>query len=435
MRTATSTSSDRVGTRAYRSFLDELQSALANDPVAVAGPLLNGRAGVRCHQLIAETARQRLGAFFTPSDTALSLAALLTVRRWADTVVLDPACGAGDLLLPIARRLPIRTTASRTLMLWNEHLRGCDVSTEFVRAAKLRMVLLAVTRGARMDGRPDELTTHLTNLRVADGLRACSVYKQCTHIVMNPPYSRVPPSTGVAWRQGQVTAAALFVERAARLSCEGTEILAILPEVLRTGTSYVAWRAHIATMASTDRLRSIGLFSPMADVDVFIQRLRRRPSPIVATLTRDRTADNSVGKHFAIKVGPLVPHRHSKTGARRAFLHAGNASPWADIRRIDEQRRFEGTLFDPPFVVIRRTSRPGDPNRATASLVLGRRKVAVENHLVVAIPLSGGVPICRRLVQLLSSPQTDARLDRVMRCRHLTVESIKSIPWPRELNG
>lgn len=423
-----------VGTEAYQAFLDELKSAVADYPSTDAEPLLNGRAGSRCLELLPEATAQRLGAFFTPSTTARSLTRLVRVRSWAETLVFDPACGAGDLLLPLARRLPVRKTVSRTLQLWNQHLRGCDLSAEFVQAARLRMVLLAITRGARLDGKADALALLCDNLRVADGLQHHTTYGQATHIVMNPPFALVRPSTALPWRSGMVTHAAIFVDLAIREASSGAQILALLPEVLRTGTSYAAWRSHIANLTVADRTRSLGLFSSSADVDVFVQRFTRRREPIERWLPRRRRTKDVVGAHFAVHVGAVVPHRHPRSGPKRAFLHAGNAVPWTDLVRINERRRFQGTLFEPPFVVIRRTSRPGDPTRATASLVLGLRKVAVENHLIVAAPIRGGEPICRRLVELLGSRQTDRRLDRVMRCRHLTVGAIKDIPWRPEQN-
>jgi hypothetical protein len=110
-------------------------------------------------------------------------------------------------------------------------------------------------------------------------------------------------------------------------------------------------------------------------------------------------------------------------------LHTANAQPWAEIRTITETRRFTGRTFFPPLVLIRRTSRPGDNYRAVATLVLGKRRVAVENHLLVATPKRGGAAICRALIRLLRSKRTTTLLDRWMRCRHLTTASASSLPW------
>lgn len=420
----------RAGTLRYRTFLDELRVALLNRQAETITPLLDGRAGSRCFDLVPEASVRRLGAFFTPSKVALRIVSQLLVRKWADAVVFDPACGAGDLLLPIARKLPVRPTASETMRLWNGHILGCDLSAEFIQAARLRLTLLAVKRGAVLDGDPDALADLLSNLSIANGLTITEKYANSTHIVMNPPFGRVQSGAGLSWREGTVTAAALFVERAARLCAPGTQIVALLPEVLRTGSSYEGWRSHVGKFVALDRPASLGRFSAQADVDVFIQRLTRRRAETTPNRRRRQDRDKAVGSHFVVNVGAVVPHRHRRSGPSVAFLHAGNAAAWSEIRRINETRKFRGKLFMPPFVAIRRTSRPGDPYRATATLILGKRKVAVENHLIVAVPKRGAVPICRALVRFLHSAKTSAALDRAIRCRHLTTASVSSLPWP-----
>lgn len=419
----------RVGTRPYSKFLDELRRALSNGVHADFKPLLDGRAATRCLALVSEASVRRLGAFFTPSYVARKVVRQLSVKAWANAVVFDPACGAADLLLPVAARLPVRVTASATLRLWNEHLSGCDVSSEFISAARLRLVLLAAKRGARLDGTPDALAALLSNLCVADGLSTAYGYEHSTHIIMNPPYGRVP-RTVQPWREGTITAAALFVERAARLAAPGTQIVALLPEVLRTGSSYANWREHVGQFVLRSRPQSIGLFSEHADVDVFIQRFtRRRMAVALPSPRRQKSSNRTVGHKFAVWVGAVVPHRHKNSGPELRYLHAGNTSAWSEIKRIAETRKFRGRTFKPPFVVVRRTSRPGDSHRATATLVLGKRMVAVENHLLVIVPRRGGAALCRALVRLLRSPQTTEYLNRTMRCRHLTTASVSCLPW------
>jgi hypothetical protein len=131
-----------------------------------------------------------------------------------------------------------------------------------------------------------------------------------------------------------------------------------------------------------------------------------------------------------VNVGAVVPHRHPRTGNEYAYLHAGNATAWGQISRIGERRKFSGRTFVPPFVAVRRTSRPGDPYRAVATLILGERRVAVENHLLVLTPRRGSIPLCVELIKVLKLAATTSFLDRRMRCRHLTVSSVSSVPWP-----
>lgn len=415
-------------TGGYANFVDELQLALLAPIQEDASALLDGLAAERCLDLVRPKSIRRLGAFFTPSSVAERMVSQFSVRAWGDVTVFDPACGAADLLLPVARKLPIKRTVSSTLQLWNEHISGCDVSPEFIEAARLRLALLAVTRGARLDDSPTNLARLLTRLIVADGLSVSAEYSNNTHILMNPPYGRVACGKQL-WREGAVTAAALFVERAARLSAPGSQIAALLPEVLRTGSSYAAWRSHIGQFVRRTRPRSIGLFSHHADVDVFMQRFTKRDIHALPVSDQRKNPGRTVGDNFFVAIGAVIPHRHEKAGPLYAYLHPRNAAPWAEIRRVSETRKFEGRTFGPPFVVVRRTSRPGDRYRATATLVLGKRKVAVENHLIVLVPKRGATTICRSLVRLLHSPEINAVLNRTMRCRHLTTGSLSSLPW------
>jgi hypothetical protein len=418
-----------VGTRRYKAFVNEIRAALVDGKPDDFDPLLDGRAGARCLDLLHPSSIQRLGAFFTPSIVAVQLVSAFSDRAWFRAKVFDPACGAADLLLPIAATLPIRRTVSSTLRLWNDRISGCDLSPQFIEAARLRLLLLAVKRGASLDGDPNRLAGLLTNLWVSDGLAVADTYGHSSHILMNPPFGRVS-SGRQSWREGTITAAALFVERAARLSAPGTQIVALLPEVLRTGSSYANWRDHVGRFATRSRPQSIGLFSDHADVDVYIQRFTRRRTPFAAPSSRCRKPkDRTVGDKFAVWVGAVVPHRHKKSGPELAYLHAGNTRAWSEVQRIAETRHFLGRTFMPPFVVVRRTSRPGDSHRTVATLVLGKRKVAVENHLLVLVPTRGGAAVCRALVKLLRSPNTTDFLNRTMRCRHLTTASVSCLPW------
>jgi len=117
-------------------------------------------------------------------------------------------------------------------------------------------------------------------------------------------------------------------------------------------------------------------------------------------------------------VGPAVP-----------YLSAKDFPAWGTILSIERHRRFSGRLHWGPMVVVPRTSRPGEPHRARAAAVTDSRGIAVENHLLVLRPRRGGVSECRRLLSLLQSRDVSDWLDRVIRCRHLTVGAMASIPW------
>ena len=80
-------------------------------------------------------------------------------------------------------------------------------------------------------------------------------------------------------------------------------------------------------------------------------------------------------------------------------------------------------------MVIRRTSRPGHPFRAAATIILGKAPVAVENHLIVCEPRDRLAETCRALMLQLHTQQVNDFLDQRIRCRHLTVGAVAEIPF------
>ena len=127
-------------------------------------------------------------------------------------------------------------------------------------------------------------------------------------------------------------------------------------------------------------------------------------------------------------VGPVVPHRDPELGPVHPYLHARSATPWQTITDIPEKRAYQGTVFQPPFVVVRRTSAPHDPHRAVGTVVFTEEKVAVENHLVVLVPKDGTLSSCDRLINSLRMKETDDWLNQRIRCRHLTIGVVKELP-------
>jgi hypothetical protein len=99
------------------------------------------------------------------------------------------------------------------------------------------------------------------------------------------------------------------------------------------------------------------------------------------------------------------------------------------MREFEQSRRHEGKVYKPPFVVIRRTSRPGHPYRAAATVIAGKKSVAVENHLIVCEPKAKTLRMCKKLMVQLQTQAVNTFLDARIRCRHLTVGSVAAIPF------
>lgn len=401
---------------------------------------LDGQPGRRLRELVSVGDLRASGAFFTGSELATFAASKFVTPITESSVVLDPACGAGDLLVTCAKALPVAGTLGATLQRWGRQLMGGDLHSEFVAAAQLRLAILALSRGSK--GSPaklPDLQRLLPEIRVGCGQAQKDHAESATHVFMNPPFTSVEAPRGCLWRKGQVNEAAIFVDKVIHSAQAGTSIVAILPDVLRSGQGYRKWRDLVDTQCATQSIDLWGRFARWADVDVFVWSATKR-----ASRTRDKSRSAmswspttssalSVGDQCSVSVGPVVPFRDPNRGGWAKYLHPGNAPAWGEVFEVSESKRTRVRLAQPPFVVVRRTSRPGDKHRAVGTIVRGSRAVAVENHLLILDPVSKTVRDCRMLLKSLRDTRTTSWLDRRIRCRHLTVSALRALPlWENE---
>jgi len=375
--------------------------------------------------------RRKFGAFFTGTKLGKRLANL-SIKNAGDGVCHDPACGMGDLLLARARNFPLGKTLEQTLKEWGEKISGTDLHAEFVEGARLRLLLLARTRHGANNANSISAKEYFPYLQVCDGLVKLSFFRRANTIMMNPPFGFVKAPKDCSWGRGRVSQAALFLAKALEAATPGTEILAILPEVLRSGAFSEQWRAYVSDLAKVSKIRPCGIFDKHADVDVFFLRLIKRHPLDNSRVQRWPSQIGSfkvISDYFNIRVGRVVPHRDPISGPRRSYIHAKCVPVWKTMISFTETRKHAGAAFDPPFVVVRRTSRPSHSYRATATIISGDGPVFVENHLIVCEPKAGGLAACRRLMRHLKSEKVNKYLNRRIRCRHLTVGAIGTIPY------
>lgn len=393
---------------------------------------LNGQASVELRRVAPLETRRKFGAFFTGTDLGSRMIDCGT-GFGATSVFYDPTCGMGDLLIAAARKLPLRKKLPDTLRQWGQQLTGTDLHREFIEGAKTRLVLLARQRHETDETLRSSDVDFFPDIRVADGLKQEALFSRATHLLLNPPFGQVAAPAGCQWAGGRITEAAAFVIAALERARPGTQMLAILPEVLRSGSFSEHWRRRVGQLAGVQLVQPYGIFDDSADVDVFLLRLARRAGsqnaapPVWTTSTAPRTA--TVADFFDVHVGRVVPHRDKKSGPLRRYIHPRNIPIWVEVTRISEKRRHEGLAYQPPFVVLRRTSRPGHPYRAAATVILGKKPVAVENHLIVCEPHDKSPDTCRALMAQLHTQRVNEFLDHRIRCRHLTVGAVKEIPF------
>ena len=393
---------------------------------------LNGQASAELRRVVALKTRRQFGAFFTGSQLAEKFIACCPAFA-KGAVIHDPSLGVGDLLLAAASRLPLQRTVNATLRQWGRQLTGTDLHPEFVRGAKARLILLARQRHRVKASSVASTSGYFPGIRVADGLTQLAAYERATHLFLNPPFGRVDAPTDCDWADGRITAAAMFVATALERAQPDTELLAILPDVLRSGSFTAQWRKRIEQLADIKLVEPYGIFDDSADVDVFLLRaVRRKPDQALTPhpwTTTTNQLTTTIADFFHVHVGRVVPHRDPESGKEHPYIHPRCIPTWKIVRTFSEKRRHEGKVYKPPFVAIRRTSRPGHPYRAAATVISGKKSVAVENHLIICEPMNGTLAACKNLMRQLKTEAVNKFLDARIRCRHLTVGSVATIPF------
>jgi hypothetical protein len=410
----------------YVLNLEEIANSVTGGAHVDFSKHLDGEAGRQLRSTVKIDDLRRIGAFFTGEALAAEL--VKQIPESASSYA-DPACGCGDLLLAASARLPVDPCLESTLRLWNERLSGRDLVPSFIRAARARLALAAISRGARpTEGHP-EPSALLTSVDVGDGLKLRP--SPGSALLVNPPYGRVPAPGGCKWTQGQTTEAAVFLDDLLSTCASGVHLAAVLPEVLRAGSRYERFRSAVARRLLIDAVEPAGVFDALTDVDVFVLAGSTCGDPAARPTFRwtPETPSKRLEEIADIRVGPVVANRDPHRGPWHLYVDArdiGGKSEFCPTRH----RRFRGTVVESPFVVVGRTNRPNEGHgpRVRGTVVTADRPIALENHLISIVPKKHTVAGCREVVEILESEPTTDFLDGRLRCRHLTVAALREIP-------
>jgi hypothetical protein len=370
------------------------------------------------------------GSFFTGDKLAELAITNLPIPIGSDSICIDPTCGVVNLLVAASKFLPIFDSLDKTIALWGHSLRGFDLHEEFVECAKLRLINEALYRGARKSEKSlEELESLFIHIRVGDFFEYKNSLKAGTHFLVNPPYNLRTLPEARSWGSGKVNLAAVFIEEIVKNAPSESAITAILPEVLRSGSRYSKWRGLISSLLDSS-VEVFGRFNSRTDVDVINFFGKVRADVGEGKEEWVESLDGPCVEHyFNVHVGPLVAYRDKQEGVAAPYIYPKILEKWVEVDGQFPLRKTSTQLIQPPFVVVNRTSSPSDQYRAAATLVKGSQPIAVENHLIVMSPREGGVNKCRSLLRILKNESTNTYLNSRIRCRHLTVGSVKKIPW------
>lgn len=372
--------------------------------------------------------RKQLGAFFT--EAQLSGKAIRHFRQaiTAESVVLDPNCGIGSLLIESSHQLGVYTHLSDTLEMWGRVLRGFDIQAEFIELTKLRLIMSALARGVNADCSLEQAMSYFKNIVQQDSLTvSISSLSSVTHLFMNPPFVAMESPIRDYWGKGKTNSAAVFFDYYLRNIPDKCNVVAILPDVLRSGSRFKHFRDFVSENLQ-GKCNIEGRFSNTVDVDVFIlsgHKSKVRQGVVWVSRTMP---SNNLGEHYDVCIGPLVAYRDRLEGNTYPYFHPKNCKNWEVITAVSETRAFNGKVIQPPCVLIKRTSSPSDKYRAAATLINLKEPIAVENHLIVVTPKDKSLKGCKKLLKMLAKPEVNQYLNEQIRVRHLTVGVIKSIP-------
>jgi hypothetical protein len=420
--------------RNYISFVNQLNThceLFSVEPeekwIEKALDYVDGLAASELRRLVTLETRREFGAFFTPTSLARSVIGDIFPKLDANSIIYDPACGAGNLLLAAWDHLN-----ENNIIPTNQHyLVGTDIHSEFVEAAKSRLaikkLLLQLDNKKILKGSSD-----CFNIKQLDGLTDNDFYRQATHIFVNPPFNLIPVGN-VEWSKGVASAAAVFLDRIIQQVSVGTTITAILPEVLRSGSRYHRWRGKILSNCTNEKVKLFGQFDNHSDVDVFAITLKKRNGAIsfknsTNKLQPEQKAKLTIHDNFSVCVGSVVDNRDEHLGKRRGYIVSRGLKGWSVQTHFTRTRKHPGKSFKGPIIVIKRTSRMGGDKRAIATILNTPNPVYIDNHLIVLVPMSGNLQDCQKAMESLMDARTDLWLNKEIRCRHLTVKVVSEIP-------
>jgi adenine-specific DNA-methyltransferase len=276
-----------------------------------------------------ETYRATHGIFYTPPELVdrLVMMAEQAGVEWGSCRVLDPACGGGAFMLPVAMRMVAamkRANPALVLQQLGTRLRGFDFDPfgAWLAQATLEIALQDLIRAAGRAAPKMVEARDSLDLKQAD-------YGSYDLVIGNPPYGRVspPPQRRALFRRsvyGHANLYGLFTDAALHWAKEGGIIGYVTPTSMLSGLYYKALRALLAAEAP---LLAVNFVSERNGV--FADVLQET---ILATYRRGGPA--CAGKVGFIAIGDSGQASFHKAGA--FALPAHPAAPWLLPRAPDQ---------------------------------------------------------------------------------------------------
>lgn len=281
--------------------------------------------------LLPDSLRSSNGAYYTPpalTERLLKLAEEAGVD-WGEARVLDPACGGGAFLLPVALRmrkaLP-HLAPSALFAHFETHLRGLEIDP-FAAWLTQAWLEIAFARELVAAGRRFPQV-----VKVADSLREAPDHDLFDLVIGNPPYGRITLSADLREHYkrslyGHANLYGVFTDLAIRWTKRGGVIAYVTPTSFFAGEYYKALRGLLAKEAPLVGVDFITARKGVFD-DVLQEALlatyrkgSKRRQAVVHYLTLDGTAQRATVVQAGQFKLPTVP-----------------TDPWLAPRAADQQQ-------------------------------------------------------------------------------------------------
>lgn len=212
--------------------------------------------------MMPEPVRAQLGAYYTPPalcDRLLDMATDAGVD-WRTAKVLDPACGGGAFLAPVARRMAAsmeNCSAIAALTQIQHRLRGFELDSF---AGWMSQVFVDITLSAHYDAAGERLHPIV---QVADAIEREPTSDGFNLVVGNPPYGRVrlTPALRKKFRRslyGHANLYGVFTDLALRLAKPGGVIAYVTPTSFLAGEYFKALRGLLGWEAPPVSIGFVG---------------------------------------------------------------------------------------------------------------------------------------------------------------------------------
>ncbi len=288
--------------------------------------------GVLYTAMMPNTLRAKAGAYYTPPalcERLLDMAAESGID-WQTARVLDPACGGGAFLSPVARRMADilkDRDANEALQSIEQRLRGFELDPF---SAWMSQVLLEVTLAD---------LCHKAGKRLKQVVRVCDSLEQNPEgkgfdlVVGNPPYGRIGllPDLRKKFKRslfGHANLYGVFTDQALRLAKEDGVIAYVTPTSFLAGEYFKALRGLLGREAPPAKIEFInerkGVFNGVLQETLLATYKRGESSRDGAvsfiSQRRDGSIDRTSAGSFRLPKDPMQPWLMPRTPTQRGLV-------------------------------------------------------------------------------------------------------------------